>query len=135
MLGRKTDCRRRRGVFVLEHAIVFPVMILMIFGLFISGLGVFRYQQVSMLAREGARWASVHGSTYQSENSKSAPTSTDVYNIAVSPKLVGLDPTEVTCVLTMTTNTATVTVSYNWVPEALFSPITFSSTSTLPITY
>ena len=135
MRVRKTGRRIRRGVYVLEHAIVFPVMSFFLFGGFISGLGVFRYQQVSMLAREGARWASVHGPTYQMENTKSAPTSQDVYNNAVSPRMVGLDPTQLTCALTMTSNTATVTVTYGWVPEALFSPITFSSTSTMPITY
>jgi Flp pilus assembly protein TadG len=135
MRADKSRHRSCRGAAVLELAIVFPVMILLFIGIFITGLGVFRYQQVSVLAREGARWASVHGPTYQSENSKSAPTSQDVYNNAIAPKLVALDPTQLTSTLTMTSNAAAVTVTYCWVPEGLFSPVIFSSTSTLPITY
>jgi len=139
MSAHKTNRRRRRGTAVLEQAIVFPLMILLFLGIFISGLGVFRYQQISMLAREGARWASVHGPTYQAENpSAPTPTSQLVYTNAVAPKMVGLNPAELTCVLTpmtATATTATVTVTYYWVPESLFSPITFSSTSTMPITY
>lgn len=138
MSAHKTNRRRRRGTAVVELAIVSPLMILLFLGTFISGLGVFRYQQISMLAREGARWASVHGPTYQKENTANAPTSQDVYNNAVAPKMVGLNPAELTCVLTPITSTsatATVTVTYSWVPESLFSPITFSSTSTMPITY
>jgi Flp pilus assembly protein TadG len=135
MRVHKSDHRSRRGATVLELAIVFPVLLFMFVGLFISGLGVFRYQQVAMLAREGARWASVHGPTYQNESGGSAPTSTDVYNNAVAPKLAGLDASKLTCTLTMTSNTATVTVAFQWVPEALFSPVTFSNTSIMPITY
>jgi Flp pilus assembly protein TadG len=136
MSAHRTSRRRRRGAFVVELAIVCPLMISLFLGSFISGLGVFRYQQISMLAREGARWASVHGPTYQAETvNPILPTSSNVYTYAVAPKLVGLDPAQLTCVLTMTSNTATVTVTYNWVPESLFSPITFSSTSIMPITY
>jgi Flp pilus assembly protein TadG len=141
MSAHKTNRRRRRGTAIVEQAIVCPMMILLFLGTFILGLGVFRYQQISMLAREGARWASVHGPTYQAENPSTAPiTSQNVYNNAVAPKMVGLNPAELTCTLTptpmtSTATTATVTVTYYWVPESLFSPITFSSTSTMPITY
>ncbi len=34
-----------------------------IFGTIIFGIGVWQYNMVSDLAQEGARWASVHGST------------------------------------------------------------------------
>jgi hypothetical protein len=108
-------------------------------GTIIEGLGVFRYQQLSSLAREGARWASVHGPTYQTENSKSAPTSQDVYNNVIAPKMVALDSTQLTCTLTMTPTasptTVTVTLTYNWIPEGFFSPISLTSSSVLPITY
>ena len=141
MSAHKTNRRRRRGTAILEQAIVLPMMILLFMGSFISGLGVFRYQQISMLAREGTRWAAVHGPTYQIENPTiAAITSTDVYNNAVAPKMVGLNAAQLTCTLTptpmaSTAKTAIVKVTYHWVPESLFSPITFSSTSTMPITY
>lgn len=120
---------------VLELAIVFPLIVFLFMGIFVSGLGVFRYQQIALLAREGARWASVHGPTYQSENSASAPTSLSVYNAAVAPMLAGITLPAADCTLTMTATTASVTITYQWTPEALFSPVTFSNTSTMPITY
>ena len=104
-------------------------------GTVIEGLGVFRYEQLSSLSREGARWASVHGSTYQQEKTKAAPTSQDVYTNVIAPNMVGLDPSQLTCTLTMTANTATVTLTYLWIPEGLFSAISLTSTSVLPITY
>ena len=125
---------RRRGVVLAETAVVYSVALLLLIGMIIAGLGVFRYQQLSALAREGARWASVHGPTYQSEQNKSAPTSDDVYTNAIAPKMVGLDPTQVSYALSTTTNTVTVTLSYQWVPEAFFGPVTLTSTSTMPIT-
>jgi Flp pilus assembly protein TadG len=36
---------------------------MILFGTVIFGIGVWRYNMVSDLAQEGARWASVHGST------------------------------------------------------------------------
>ncbi len=58
-------CRRRRGATAVEFAVVAPVVLLFVFGLIVGGLGVFRYQEVAHLAREGARYASTHGGIYQ----------------------------------------------------------------------
>ncbi len=127
--------RRRRGVTAAECGIVYSITLLMIMGAVIEGLGVYRYEQISYLAREGARWAAVHGPTYQQEQNASAPTSQDVLSNAVLPKAVGLDTSQLTCALTMTASTVSVTVTYGWVPEGLFSPITFTSTSVMPISY
>ena len=82
---------RRRATTAVECAFVFPVTFFLIFGLLIGGMGVFRYQEVANLAREGARYAIVHGSKYQSATGKAAATSTDVYNNAILPKVVSLD--------------------------------------------
>lgn len=114
---------------------IFSVALLLLMGMVIVGLGVFRYQQVAWLAREGARWASVHGPTYQSETGNAAPTNNDVYTNAVAPRAVGLETSALTVNLQMTTTTATVTVSYNWTPEGYFHPITLTSQSVLPISY
>jgi hypothetical protein len=118
-----------------ECGVVYSITMLLIMGTIIEGFGVFRYEQLSSLAREGARWASVHGATYQQEKTKAAPTSQDVYTNVIAPKMIGLDPTKLTCTLTMTANTATVTLTYLWIPEGLFNPITLTSTSVQPITY
>jgi hypothetical protein len=128
--------RRRRGVSTAECGVVYSLTMLMIVGGVIQVLGVFRYEQISHLAREGARWASVRGSSYQQDQNASAPTSQDVLSNAIVPKAVGLDASQLTCTLTMTSSTATVTVSYYWKPEGgFFSPITMTSTSVMPISY
>ena len=57
--------RRRRGSHILELALVCPLLILLSIGTVVVGLGVFRYQQMASLAREGSRWASVRGWQYQ----------------------------------------------------------------------
>src|SRR5262249_51200768 len=64
----------RRGATVVEAAHVYPVLVLLVFGLVVGGLGVFRYQQVAMLAREGSRAASVRGSQWQQETNQPSPT-------------------------------------------------------------
>jgi hypothetical protein len=126
----------RRGVTTAECGVVYSLTLLLIVGTIIEGLGVFRYQQIANLAREGARWASVHGATYQTEKNQQAPTSQDVLNNVVTPMMVGLDPNQLTCTLTMTATTASVTITYSWIPEGIFkTPITLTSTSVMPITY
>ena len=133
--GRRSS--RRRGVVLIESAIVYSVLMMLILGTIVMGLGVFRYQQIASLAREASRWASVHGPTYQSENSASAPTDQDVYNATVG-KAVILTTSALTFDLDQTqlqNGTASVKVTYTWTPEAYFSPITMSSTAVMPVTY
>ncbi len=64
MQVRKYSGWRCRGAAAVETAIVLPVVLMFTIGLCIFGLGVYRYQQVATLAREGARYASVRGSQY-----------------------------------------------------------------------
>src|SRR5207302_8634228 len=118
MRVRTSGSRARRGVTTAECGVVYSITLLLIMGTIIEGLGVFRYQQLSSLAREGARWASVHGPTYQTETGKAAPTSQNVLDNVITPAMVGLDPSQLTCTLTMTATTATVKLTYVWTPEA-----------------
>jgi Flp pilus assembly protein TadG len=163
----RTGIRRRcarRGTTAIEGALVYSVAMMLTMGIITTGLGTFRYQQIAALARLGARWASVHGPTYQKELNKPAPTSQDVMTNVVTGSMVALSLSNLTCTLTMpatttaatgtvtasagttavtSTGTATmtypgtvtVTLSYEWVPEGWFSPVTLTSTSTLPISY
>jgi hypothetical protein len=133
---------RRRAISVVEGAIVYPTVLLFTVGLLVGGAGIFRYQQVCSLAREASRWASVHGSDYASDTSNAAATATDVLNKAVLPNAVGLDSTKLTCTVTWNPDnkppdsTVTVTVSYQWTPEAfLTGPIKLSSSSTVYMQY
>lgn len=48
---------------MVELALVFPLFIMLLFGIIILGIGVFYQQQVTNAAREAARWAAVHSAT------------------------------------------------------------------------
>lgn|SRR5262245_12942704 len=142
---------RRTGATAVEMALITPVFLLLLFGLFIGGLGIFRYNQVAHLAREGARHAVVRGLDYRKENNLPAATQQSIYENAVRPSSFTLDPARLTCTvtwdknnapktmnpnLTQTTNYVTVTVSYQWIPEnSVFPAITLTSTSKMPMSY
>ena len=143
---------RRRGFAAAESVVVLPTLIFLILATVVGGYGIFRYQQIAMLAREGARYASVHGGQYQQETGNAAATPQDVYNNAIVPFATSLDLTQLTYSVTWNTsnmpysvsndyenptgNTVTVTVNYKWFPEVyLVGPITLSSTSTVPMSY
>ena len=154
----RVSAPRRRGAVLVETAFVFPVAILLLLGLIVGGMGIFRYQQVAWLAREGARYASVRGTDYKKEVSgATATTAQDVRDKVILPNATVLDPSSLTTNVTWNStnapytvvpvsptnpfpkqvgNTVSVTVTYTWMPEIFFvGPITLSSTSTLPMAY
>jgi hypothetical protein len=124
-------------VSVVECAAIYPVTILLLMGTIIMGLGIFRYEQLQSLAREGARYASVHGPTYASENGQSVASTSTVlsYVQGLAVGLSGLDCTSVSYSATSLPCTVRVTLSYTWTPEGLFTPMTWTVTSTMPVTY
>ena len=144
---------RRAAATIVEFAVVGPLALLLLIGLIVGGLGVFRYQEVAFLAREGSRWASVHGSQYAKDTGKTAATPADVYQQAIAPKATSLNPSKLTYAVTWNTgnaqyhtatvngqtvkvaNTVTVTVTYQWLPEAFLGGITLSSTSVSVMSY
>lgn len=130
---KKRD-RLRRGAAVVEMALIGPAVVLMLIGLAVLELGAFRMNQVAAMAQEGARWAAVHGATYDSLNNRTTPVnSTDLYTAVIKPRAVGFDPQKLTYELKWAEDrrTATVTVSYRWLPEAYFGERTFSSVATV----
>jgi Flp pilus assembly protein TadG len=140
---------------MVEAAIVLPILFLFILGLIVIGLGVFRFQQVAALAREGARYASVHGAQYAEESGSAAATPSDIYNNAILPQAVGLNPSNLSYSVTWDANnaptrananssppgaplgnTVSVSVTYTWMPEMLLvGPINLSSTAVMPMSY
>ncbi len=146
---------RRRGTTAVEAAIVYPVVLLLTLGLAVVGLGVFRYQQVAALAREGARYAAVHGGQWAADNNSGTLTTTqNIYDNAILPHATGLDTSQWTSAnVTVTyadsgqmptytdgsgntkTNIVTVTVNYTWAPAAYLPSMTLTSTSKMPISY
>ena len=130
--------RRRRGVILVESAIIYSVTLMLILGTIVMGLGVFRYGQIASLAREGSRWASVHGATWQAENQNAAARSDADVKAAIIGKAVILDASALTVDLDqtqMTSGVASVTVTYRWTPEAYFGALTMTSKSVMPVTY
>jgi hypothetical protein len=155
--------------------LVFFLTFLLVVGMVVLAMGVFRYQQMAYLAREAARYAAVHAGQYQQENAAAIaagtlPDVTDSYlttNI-VQGRAVSLDPASLQVAVKFNmsngsydwddtanngqrwpysqrtignttyseTNTVSVTVSYQWVPEwFLAGPITVSSTAVMPVCY
>jgi len=127
--------RRRRGTTLVEVAITAPVALLIVIGLMVGGLGTFRYEQIANLAREGAGYASLHGPYYEKRTGQPMATTDDVLNKAILPLATGLDLDALHCTLTFDkeANTATVTLNYDWLPEAFLPAITLSSTSVMLI--
>lgn len=151
MMRASIPKNRRRGRTLVEFALVSSVLVLVLFTVLICGLGVFRYQQVSLLAREGARWAAVHGAQYAKETGNSAATASDVFNQAILPRAVALDSSLLSSSVTWSKsnriydynsttgtyvgNMVTVTLSYQWTPEWLGQSVTMTSSSTVPMAY
>jgi Flp pilus assembly protein TadG len=121
-------------------------------GLFVGGLGVYRYQQVAQLARDASRWLSVRGTQYAQDTGKPAATASDVYQHVIVPNATLLNLSYLTYSVTWNksnspsytttvnnnsvtvANTVTVTITYQWIPEAFFGGTTFSSSSVAVMT-
>jgi Flp pilus assembly protein TadG len=149
---RRVSRKQRHGVTAVEFAIAAPIAIFLILAIIIGGLGVFRYHQVAALAREGSRWASVHGGQYKKETGQPAATPEDVFNTVILPAAATLEPDRLSYEVTWDQsnlplqviedvqnpvgNTVTVTVSYQWFPDLyVVGPINLTSTSTSQMSY
>ena len=155
---------KRRGAVVVESAVILPVLFLLVIGMCVLGPGVFCYQQVATLAREGARYASVHGAQYAAEQSALTKTKVlpadyaEIYNKAILPRAVAMDTNSIvfdsSSVVWPNGNspivanpnstppgapliaTVSVTVKYNWTPQVGFiGPVQMQSTATMPMSY
>jgi Flp pilus assembly protein TadG len=142
--------RSRRAASLVETAITLSIMFLFTLGVIVVGMGVHAYQQVGALAREGARYAAVHGAQYASDSGSSMATATSI-KTAVNSMASGLDTSQITVSASWdnssevaiyndssanaTINYVHVTVTYTWSPPLYLSPVTLSSTSVLPMQY
>ncbi len=132
MRVRRTPNPPRRGIQAVEAAIVLPVVMMLILGTCSTAMGVYYYELVATLAREGARYASAQ------ENSAATPA--DIYNNAILPMAVGLNLGDLTYSVTWDTtkpyNNVIVTVKYQWSPDLYITgPLTLESTSVMPMVY
>jgi Flp pilus assembly protein TadG len=145
--------QRRSGATLVECAIVYPITLLFVLGLIIGAMGIFRYQEMASLARETARYAAVHGTQYALDAGVTAPTPDQIFQAVVPPRAAGLDLTKLSYNITYNTNnapahivvqngdvtpftnTVTVTLTYQWLPEAFLGGVTLSSTAQIPMSY
>jgi Flp pilus assembly protein TadG len=148
-------CRKpshRRVATTVECAIVLPLTFFLLLGLIVGGMGVFRYQEVASLARQGSRYASTHGAQYRKDAGLPIGTSTawsqEIYDNAIRPNVVALDPDRLSYSVEWPDvinqpgkpdnwpgSWVQVTVTYQWFPEVfLVGPINLTSTSRVPIT-
>lgn len=79
--------RRDRGEVLVEFALSFVVFLMTLLGTFEFGLAIWQYNMLADLAQEGARWASVHGS------SSASPATTGDVSTFVQSRSLGLNPT------------------------------------------
>ncbi len=152
----------RRGAIVIEGAIIYPVLFLLLFGLIVGAMGVVHYQQVACQARDASRYASVKGANWAKATSKTSPTAAEIKSNVVVPMAAGMDQSKLTVTVqwingvngsavnwdtstkAVTTQTPTgtvsnrvrVTVTYQWFPEwGVVGPITLKSVSEMPMEY
>jgi len=62
-MARIRRSQRSRGQALVEFALVFPLVMLVIFAIIVIGLYVFYQQEITNVGREAARFASIHSST------------------------------------------------------------------------
>ena len=152
---------RRAGATTVETAIVLTVFMLLIVGILVCGIGVFRYQQVAWLSREASRWASTRGAEIEKESDRTCPTQQEIRDAAIMPYTIGMEPDqlavdvefvdaatdtavpwnegskEIRSISTSgeyVTNRVRVTVTYRWLPGRLGRPMTLRSVSEHPLT-
>jgi Flp pilus assembly protein TadG len=130
---------RRSGAAVVEAAFIVPVLLLLIIGTLSGALMVISADEVATASREGARWASVRGASYQFNTKQPAATADDVRDF-VKQQGVTLDPSQMTVTTTWDTsnkmgNYVTVEVRYQWTGLWPFGAREFVCRSTQLVTY
>ena len=115
---------------------------LLLLGTVVLGLGVFRYQQLQSLAREGRGTPRCTARNMPSDSGNSYATNSSVLTY-IETLAVGLDNTKLSCTVTWspspptvtTPSTVTVQITYDWVPEGYFQSVTLTASSVMPVTY
>jgi Flp pilus assembly protein TadG len=152
-----------RAAVTVEAAIVLPVLFVILMGILVGGMGVFRYQQVASLAREASRHVAVKGTDWQRESKQNSPTQEQVLKDIVQARAIGMDvsklsltiqwvdgatgdvvdwdrstkePVSMTSTGEAVANRVRVTVRYQWMPEVLLvGPYVMQSVSESPMSF
>jgi Flp pilus assembly protein TadG len=129
----------RRGAVAVESAIVLPIVIVVVIAIASGAYAVFTYEQIASLAREASRYASVHGQYHAQDTGTTATTATKIYQNAILPRVVNIDPTKLTYSVSWNPDQkqnsyVTVTVTYT-TSVPIFGNLTMKSTSCSPISW
>jgi Flp pilus assembly protein TadG len=108
------------GTDLVEFAIVFLLLMTLLFGIAGFGHALYAYHFVTNEAREATRWAAVNGSTCATDSSCTAPaTATAVQSFVTNHTPLGIDSTQVT-------------VTPTWNPAGSFGPSICNTTNNAP---
>ena len=130
---------RRPGAALVEAAIVIPLLLALLFAIVCGAMLVVTTDEVAGVTREGARYASVHGSSYAFNTKQPAATQEDVSNY-VKGLGATLDANRLTCTVTWQGSNqpgqyVTVEVRYRWPGLGFFQAQEFVARSTMLVSY
>lgn len=138
-MTRRATVRDRRGQSLVEFALILPILLVLLLGVFDFGRAIYAFNAVSNAAREGARTAIV-------DQSQSAGVYRAAQEAANQGTGLGLDPADTNEVAvafpdpygTCVGCRAVVTVQYQFqaitpVIGTLVGPLTLSSTTSIPV--
>ncbi len=132
MRVRRTPNPPRRGVAqVIETAIILTLVMMLTLGTCSTAMGVYYYQLVATLAREGARYASVHGGQYFQDTGNSV-TADQITTNAIMPMAVGLNLNNLTYQVQWGTAVSGSWVWTDWVSSSTSPPTSPNPNSTTP---
>ena len=134
----KTFQKRERGTVLVESVMVMMTFFIITIGMIELGLGVWAYNTVAHAAREGARYAIVHGDGYCAACDHASEIKTATKNAAIGLKLATSDITVTPAASYAIGSNVTVTVTYTYrffsrvLPSA---SVSLHSTSKMVISY
>lgn len=114
MKNARNRAKREKGSAILEGALTLTVTLMMLFGIIEFGRATFAYNQVAYLAQDGARYASVRGST------STTPATAASIQSYVQNSAVAIGSPTVTTTWQNNSN-----VPGNWVQVRVSYPMTF----------
>jgi hypothetical protein len=142
---RSRSGRRSRGQALVEFAFTAPIFFVLLLGLLEGGRYVFYSETLNHAAREGVRYAIIHGAASQPASERVGPGSPDpsgnaVKQVILDAAVIG-DPENVTIpdpVYSPNNNrrgsTVTVTLTYTYTPVvSILGPITVDAEATLVV--
>jgi hypothetical protein len=147
LIGRRArDGRRSRGQAIVEFAFAAPIFFLLLMGLVEGGRYVFYSESLNHAAREGTRYAIIHGDASRPVSEQTGPGSGDPSGDAIKQVIrdaaVGMGDPENLVIPdpdyspnnNRRGSSVTVTVSYTYTPVvAVFGPITVNAEATLVV--